>query len=115
VEDHRGRKAKQKRSDLRLVGLSLVVTRDGGVPPVSHTYPGNRPDVTQFATMIDLLSARHAALVTRVGPPTAAEVTVVFDAGQNSVANFTHLIGTGLAFVGSGPPSDCPDPARPAG
>lgn len=85
------------------------MTRDGDVPLVSHTYPGNRPDVTQFATMIDLLSARHAALVTRVGPPTAAEVTVVFDAGQNSVANFTHLIGTGLAFVGSGPPSDCPD------
>jgi transposase len=42
-------KAKQKRADLRLVGLGLVVTRDGGVPPVSHAYPGNRPDVTQFA------------------------------------------------------------------
>src|SRR5674476_32062 len=27
-------KAKQKRSDLRLVGLGLVVTRDGGVPLV---------------------------------------------------------------------------------
>src|SRR5665647_2959651 len=55
-------KAKQKRADLRLVGLGLVVTRDGGVPLVSHAYPGNRPDVTQFATMIDLLCARHAAL-----------------------------------------------------
>ncbi len=41
-------KAKQKRADLRLVGLGLVVTRDGGVPLVSHAYPGNRPDVTQF-------------------------------------------------------------------
>ncbi|MGI8946759.1 MAG: IS1634 family transposase [Ornithinimicrobium sp.] len=102
-------KAKQKRCDLRLVGLGLVVTRDGGVPLVSHAYPGNRPDVTQFATMIDLLSARHAALATRVGAPTAAEVTVVFDAGQNSVANFTHLIDAGLAFIGSIPPSDCPD------
>src|SRR6266536_3333098 len=29
-------KAKQKRSDLRLVGLGLVVTRDGGIPLVSH-------------------------------------------------------------------------------
>ena len=28
-------KAKQKRTDLRLVGLGLVVTRDGGVPLVS--------------------------------------------------------------------------------
>ena len=40
-------KAKQKRSDLRLVGLGLVVTRDGGIPLTWHAYPGDRPDVTQ--------------------------------------------------------------------
>ena len=111
-------KAKQKRSDLRLVGLGLVVTRDGGIPLASHAYPGNRPDVTQFATMIDLLVARHAALAERVGAPAApdtpaeitpAEITVVFDAGQNSVVNFDHLTRSGLAFVGSVPPSDCAD------
>lgn len=102
-------KAKQKRADLRLVGLGLVVTRDGGVPLVSHAYPGNRPDVTQFQAMIDLLTARHAALATQTGAPTPAQVTVVFDAGQNSEANFKHLIDAGLAFVGSVPPSDCPD------
>ena len=33
-------KAKQKRTDLRLVGLALIVTRDGGVPIVSRAYPG---------------------------------------------------------------------------
>src|SRR5882757_8643404 len=37
-------KAKQKRSDLRLVGLGLVVSRDGGIPLVSHAYAGNKPD-----------------------------------------------------------------------
>ena len=41
-------KAKQKRADLRLVGLGLVVTRDGGIPLTWHAYPGDRPDVTQF-------------------------------------------------------------------
>jgi transposase len=102
-------KAKQKRADLRLVGLGLVVTRDGGVPLVSHAYPGNRPDVTQFATMIDLLCARHAALAADTGAPTPAEMTVVFDAGQNSVANFEHLADAALAYVGSIPPSDAPD------
>jgi len=102
-------KAKQKRTDLRLVGLGLVVTRDGGVPLVSHAYPGNRPDVSQFATMIDLLRARYSALATHTGAPTPAEVTVVFDAGQNSVANFEHLTDTGLAFVGSIPPSQVAD------
>jgi transposase len=121
-------KAKQKRSDLRLVGLGLVVTRDGGVPLVSHAYPGNRPDVTQFATVIELLTARHAALAVAptssdptnsehapASTPNVAEMTVVFDAGQNSVANFAHLAQTGLHFVGSMPPSDCSDLlARPA-
>ncbi|MGH3749168.1 MAG: IS1634 family transposase [Micromonosporaceae bacterium] len=114
-------KAKQKRADLRLVGLGLVITRDGGVPLVSHAYPGNRPDVTQFATMIDLLMGRYTAVAASAGAtanraaPPAAEMTVVFDAGQNSVANFAHLGATGLHFVGSVPPSDCPDLlARPA-
>lgn len=102
-------KAKQKRSDLRLVGLGLVVTRDGGIPLVSHAYPGNRPDVTQFPAMIDLLTSRHSGLAVQAGRPDKADITVVFDAGQNSEANFTHLAGAGLAFVGSVPPSDCPD------
>ena len=36
-------KAKQKRSDLRLVGLGLVVTRDGGIPLTWHAYPAKSP------------------------------------------------------------------------
>ena len=34
-------------------------------------------------------------------------MTVVFDAGQNSDANFAHLAGTRLRYVGSVPASDC--------
>src|SRR5665648_429907 len=79
--------AKQKRNDLRLVGLGLVVTRHGAL--LDHQGGGGE----------------------RQQPP-----TVVFDAGQNSAANFTHLAETGLHFVGSLPPSDFPDllalPAR---
>jgi transposase len=101
-------KAKQKRTDLRLVGLGLVVTRDGGVPLTWHAYPGDRPDVTQFATMVDQLCARHTAVCASAGQQ-PADMTVVFDAGQNSEANFTHLAGTGLRYVGSVPASDCPD------
>jgi transposase len=101
-------KAKQKRADLRLVGLGLVVTRDGGVPLLSHAYPGNKPDVTQFPQMIAALAARHAALAAATGQD-GAEMTVVFDAGQNSEANFALLAGTGLRYVGSVPASDCRD------
>ena len=114
-------KAKQKRTDLRLVGLGLVVTRNGGIPLVWHAYPGNRPDVTQFPTLIDHLVQRYRKLPGRAGADPSAGVgggtggadpaamTVVFDAGQNSAANFEHLRESGLRYVGSVPPSDCPD------
>ena len=101
-------KAKQKRADLRLVGLGLVVTREGGVPLLSHAYPGNKPDVTQVGQMIAALAARHAALAAAAGQD-GTEMTVVFDAGQNSEANFALLAGTGLRYVGSVPASDCRD------
>jgi transposase len=103
-------KAKQKRSDLRLVGLGLVVTRDGGIPLTWHAYPGDRPDVTQFPAMIDQLLAQYQAVCSGAGVPAGpADMTVVFDAGQNSEDNFAHLAGTGLHYIGSVPASDCPD------
>src|SRR5437016_7921877 len=87
-------KAKQKRSDLRLVGLGLVVTRDGGIPLTWHAYPGNKPDVTQFRAMIDQLRGRYQTVCDTAGVPAAeADMTVVFDAGQNSEANFARLAG----------------------
>src|ERR1700737_1576018 len=100
-------KAKQKRSDLRLVGLGLVVTRDGGIPLTWHAYPGDRPDVTQFPAMIGQLRGQYEAIAAAAGCPPAgsqggaADMTVVFDAGQNSQDNFAYLAGTGLHYVGS--------------
>jgi transposase len=102
-------KAKQKRTDLRLVGLGLVVTRDGGIPLTWHAYPGDRPDVTQFAAMISQLRGQYQAITAAAGDDGLADMTVVFDAGQNSGDNFAHLAGTGLHYVGSVPASDCPD------
>ena len=97
-------KAKQKRHDLRLVGLALVVTRDGGIPVVSRAYPGNRPDVTQFTAVIDELAARYHDLGGGAG-----ELTVTFDAGNDSAANQDHLTELGLHFVGSLVVSQHPD------
>jgi transposase len=101
-------KAKQKRADLRLAGLGLVVTRDGGIPLTWHAYPGDRPDVTQFPAMVDQLRGQYEAICAAVTAP-AAGMTVVFDAGQNSEANFAHLARTNLHYIGSVPASDCPD------
>ncbi len=96
--------SKQKRSDLRLVGLGLVVSTDGGIPLVSHAYPGNRPDVTQFPAMVGELARRFGAIPADVG-----KLTLVFDAGQNSDDNYELLDGLPFHFVGSLPPSDHPE------
>jgi transposase len=98
----RGR-AKQKRSDLRLVGLGLVVTRDGGIPLCSHAYAGGRPDVTQFADMVTELVARWGTVAADTD-----DLTLVYDAGQDSVTNQAHIDNSPLHFVGSLPPSDHP-------
>jgi len=94
-------KAKQKRTDLRLVALALVVTRDGGVPLVSHAYAGDRPDVTQFATVITELTSRFRELAASV-----ESLTMVYDAGQNSRSNHALIEEAGIGFVGSLPPSE---------
>jgi transposase len=99
----RGR-AKQKRTDLRLVGLGLVVSVDGGIPLVSHAYAGNLTDVTQFKDVVGELTKRFGTLAAQGG-----ELTVVFDAGQDSEDNLELVASGPLHFVGSIPPSDHPD------
>ena len=119
-------KAKQKRTDLRLVGLGLVVTRAGGIPLVWHAYPGNRPDVTQFPTLIDHLVQRYRTLPgtttadrsAGVGGGTGgadpAAMTVVFDAGQNSDRQLRAPARVRPALRRVGPAQRLPRPARPA-
>src|SRR6266704_1439120 len=100
--------SKQKRADLRICGLGLVVSTDGGVPLVSHAYPGNKPDVTQFASMVRELAARFGTLGADGAHAEGERLTLVYDAGQNSDDNYEILDGLALSFVGSLPPSDHP-------
>jgi transposase len=95
--------AKQKRNDLRLVGLGLVVSVDGGIPLVSHGYPGNHPDVTQFPAMVKELAERFASLLPEDGEGND-RLTLVFDAGQNSDDNYELVEDSPFHFVGSLPP-----------
>ncbi|MGH2689782.1 MAG: IS1634 family transposase [Actinomycetota bacterium] len=88
--------AKDGRVDLRLVGLALVVSRDGGVPLVHRAYPGNLPDVTQFASVVDELVERYRAFTAEV-----EHLTVVYDGGNVSVANQALVAEAPLHYVAS--------------
>jgi transposase len=102
--------SKQKRNDLRICGLGLIVSRDGGVPLVSHAYPANKPDVTQFKAMVQELVARFEAMLPDGSGGAGERLTLVYDAGQNSEDNYEVLDGASLLhFVGSLPPSDHPE------
>lgn len=74
---------KQKRHDLRQVGVALCCTRGGlGAPaiPLFHqVYGGARPDVREFADVLPLLRERFVALGGGL-----AGITVVYDKGNVS-------------------------------
>jgi transposase len=92
--------AKSKRHDLRLVGLALAVSTDHQIPLIHHAVAGNLPDAKLFAEALPRLIARLEAV--GIEP---ASVSVVFDKGNNSVANIGEVAAAGIGFVGSLVPS----------
>jgi transposase len=87
---------KQKRNDLRQVNLALLTTADGHVPLLHETYPGNVPDSKEFEQVCARLVARCRAVAGE-----DAEVTLVFDKGNNSQANLERVAREYLHFVSS--------------
>jgi transposase len=77
---------KEKRNDLKIVGLSMMITPDCNIPLIYDTYPGNKPDSRQFTDMVKKLKTRFERLTNRT-----SDVTVVFDRGNNSEDNICLL------------------------
>ena len=92
--------AKNKRFDLRLVGLALACSTDHRIPLAHIATAGNAPDAKVFAASLPKLVARLEAV--GVDP---ASVTVVFDKGNNSGANLAAVNVAAIGFVGSLVPS----------
>lgn len=87
--------AKSKRSDLRVVGLGLLVSETGHVPLLYRTYAGNGSDQGVLESCLDGLGALHDALdegEQRVRP---AERTLVRDGGF-----WSEQLELDLDFVG---------------
>ena len=90
--------SKEKRKDLKIVGLSLMVSPEHSIPLFHETYPGNKNDANQFSSIIAKLKERYRAL----GKGDCA-VTLVFDKGNNNEDNIRELLETNpcpFHFVG---------------
>jgi transposase len=93
-------KAKDHRTDLRLIGLALLASRDHGIPLLHRTYPGNEHDAPLFAEEIPRVRRWMVALGRR-----PSDVTLVFDKGNNSKPNLDLLEEAEFHYVGSLRPS----------
>lgn len=88
--------AKSKRTDLRVVGLALMVSWDFHVPLFSRVYEGNRPDSVTFSEVLDDLVTRYQMFKER-----CQTVTLVFDKGNNSEENIGTLDESPYHVIGS--------------
>ncbi|MCX5774595.1 MAG: IS1634 family transposase [Fusobacteria bacterium] len=77
---------KQKRFDLRQIGMALLVSKEGQIPLFHKTYKGNKNDSTTFSENFQSLTARLKSITNDI-----AEVTIVFDKGNNSKENFKEI------------------------
>jgi transposase len=73
--------AKSKRSDLRVVGLGLLVSEIGHVPLLYRTYAGNGSDQGVLEACLKGLQQLHAALDDGEGRARPAQRTLVRDGG----------------------------------
>lgn len=79
--------SKEKRTDLKIIGLTLMVSPDNNIPLFHETYSGNMNDAKRFTEAIDALKKRFVNL----GKGTE-KITLVYDKGNNSDANIEKLL-----------------------
>jgi transposase len=99
--------SKEKRTDLKIIGLSLMVSPTHNIPFFHETYPGNRNDSKQFINIIDKLKSRLAKISDNTD-----NITLIFDKGNNS-DHIVNMIDDGtilkLNFVGGLRLNQCPE------
>jgi transposase len=79
-------KSKEHRTDLKIVGLSLMVSPDNNIPLFHEPYPGNTNDAKRFSEIIGSLKSRCQKI------NDSYDITLVFDRGNNSTSNIEKLI-----------------------
>jgi len=89
-------KNKQKRFDLRQIGMALLVTRKEQLPLFHSSYRGNKNDITVFGEVFQNMAKRLQNIAEEL-----TDITIVFDKGNNSKDNFKMIDETNnLHYVG---------------
>jgi transposase len=88
--------AKDHRTDLRLIGVALLASRDHGVPLLHRTFPGNQSEYPLFREEVP----RVQRWVEQLGK-NPRDLTLVFDKGNNSKAGLDLVEKAGFHYVGS--------------
>jgi len=89
-------KNKQKRGDLRQVGLAMAVTRKDYIPIFHLTYKGNCHDTKVFRAVLVKIKKRMRALGMDM-----KRHTLVFDRGNNSKKNMALVADAKMHYVGA--------------
>jgi len=87
-------KQKQKRNDLRQVGVALLCSRQHGIPLWHRTYGGNIADATCFSEALCSLKQRMIDLQRDI-----ESMTVVYDKGNVSRANQRQVDESKIHYV----------------
>jgi len=87
-------KQKQKRNDLRQVGVALLCSRQHGMPLWHRTYAGNVADATCFSEVLSALKQRMIDLGRNI-----ESLTVVYDKGNVSRANQSQVDESKIHYV----------------
>ena len=93
-------KNKQKRGDLRQVGLALAVTEEHYIPLLHKSYQGNISDSKMFGGIIGSIKTRMELLNIDT-----SEHTIVFDRRCNSKNNLKQVNDLNLHYIGALTPS----------
>jgi transposase len=87
---------KQKRDDLRQVGIALLCSREGGIPLLHQTYGGQVADAACFAAVLPAIRQRLVELERDV-----ESLTLVYDKGDVSRENQQRADSAQLHYVTS--------------
>jgi len=95
---------KQKRDNLRQIGLALLVSKEFHIPLFHKTYRGNHHDSNIFNCIINDLIERY-----REFSSFCLDITLIYDKGNNSKINQKIIEDSPYHFVGSLVPSQHKD------